>query len=82
VRADWNLYKKFHLLLKACKGTELFEDKTLISSHDFGYGLFLFFLSLIPPKFKWVGDILGFGGDRKKGIKYLDRAREENKIRG
>jgi tetratricopeptide (TPR) repeat protein len=41
-----------------------------------GYGLFQYALSLVPPALQWILNMLGFGGDRKIGVKNMREAAE------
>jgi tetratricopeptide (TPR) repeat protein len=47
----------------------------------FGAGFFYFFLSLVPPKFMWVVEAIGFESDRERGLRYFNMCNEEAGVR-
>jgi tetratricopeptide (TPR) repeat protein len=60
------------------KGYSYLEDaiEANLNNHDaeMGLGMFNYFVSRIPSSFRWMIKIMGFGGDRQKGLEELERA--------
>ncbi len=42
-----------------------------------GFGLFTYLIGSLPKAFRWIASIIGFEGDKKKGLEYLRLANEK-----
>lgn len=68
---SWKHYEicsKFYLE----NSSNLTDQQDAISSLQFGMGLFYFFVSLVPPKFLWIVEAIGFESNRPEGIRLLE----------
>ncbi len=65
-------------VLDGRKGYSYLEDaiETNVNNHDaeMGLGMFNYFISRIPSSFRWLVKMIGFDGDRQKGLEQLERA--------
>jgi tetratricopeptide (TPR) repeat protein len=66
------------------EGKEAFEalDKAIKLNPELydaymGFGLFTYIIGSLPKAFRWIASIIGFEGDKKKGIEYLRIANEK-----
>ncbi len=68
VRALWDGRKGYSYLEDAIEAN--------LNNHDaeMGLGMFNYFVSRIPSSFRWMVKIMGFAGDRQKGLEQLERA--------
>ncbi|MDP2208381.1 MAG: DUF3808 domain-containing protein [Bacteroidota bacterium] len=68
VRAVWDGRKGYSYLENAIEAN--------LNNHDaeMGLGMFNYFVSRIPSSFRWMIKIMGFNGDRQKGLEQLERA--------
>ncbi len=68
VRAVWDGRKGYSYLEDAIEAN--------LNNHDaeMGLGMFNYFVSRIPSSFRWMIKIMGFNGDRQKGLEQLERA--------
>jgi len=53
---------------------EVIEQDPNKSEAYFAIGMFNYFADNVPPGFKWLAALLGFSGDRAKGIEYIKKA--------
>jgi len=68
LRAVWDGRKGYGYLEDAVEA-----DRTNADA-EMGLGLFNYMVSQIPGSFRWVVKLIGFGGDRAKGLEQLERA--------
>lgn len=68
MRAVWDGRKGYSYLGDAIKADPKNHDA------EMGLGLFNYMVSQIPASFRWLVKLIGFGGDRVKGLEQLERA--------
>eukprot|EP01128_Nolandella_sp_AFSM9_P011211 TRINITY_DN792_c0_g1_i2.p1 TRINITY_DN792_c0_g1~~TRINITY_DN792_c0_g1_i2.p1 ORF type:complete len:593 (+),score=152.94 TRINITY_DN792_c0_g1_i2:419-2197(+) len=73
LRRAWKLMEAVYAVVKAEKMDEGLEDSPpdWLSEVLFGFGVFQFIVSLVPPAYKWMVEAMGFTGDRKLGFEKL-----------
>ncbi len=87
LRKSWKVYE---LLVQLVKDT---DDKKLQGRIKFGVGIFHFgtysassdmflVISLIPPTFAWIAEVIGFHADREKALVEMEYARTSGCVRG
>jgi tetratricopeptide (TPR) repeat protein len=71
IKAVWDGRKGFSML------RDLVKEKPDLYDAYLGTGIFDYLLAKIPSGYAWVLKILGYGGDKEKGIKELKIAEEK-----
>eukprot|EP01083_Nonionella_stella_P174755 606677_1 len=72
LRRSWNLFKKLKHDLD--KGVVKSPPEGAVCDLLVGVGVFHFAVSLIPPSFAWLAEVIGFESDRELGIAELEKA--------
>lgn len=72
---SWKVYENSNKILE--QHPFLREQKDGISLLQFGMGLFYFFISLVPRKFLWIVQTIGFEANRSEGIRLLEECHEQ-----
>ncbi|KNC48535.1 uncharacterized protein AMSG_04980 [Thecamonas trahens ATCC 50062] len=67
-------WKAFSALVRELAPCAASLDPYITSSIALGSGMFLFFISLTPPKFLWLVSFVGFEADRERGLDSLRSA--------
>lgn len=77
LRKSWKVFEK---ALRESKSVENFEDE-LQRSLEFGAGFFLFAISIIPPKFLKLVELVGFKADRDGGLQFIRQCHDGDGMR-
>jgi tetratricopeptide (TPR) repeat protein len=83
LRKSWKAFEATQKLLPANAATS--DDPALselVRCVEFGNGIFLWAISIIPKKFLKLVQLVGFKADRDKGLSYLKRAHDGAGVRG
>jgi len=80
LRKCWKYYEECYKIIEEYKGNDLDED--FLCDTIFVAGVYYFAMSLVPPAFIFVVEIVGFQGDRKKGWQILHRCAKRKSLVG
>lgn len=83
LRKSWKAFEATQKLLPTNASTS--DDPALaelVRCVEFGNGIFLWAISIIPKKFLKLVQLVGFKADRDKGLAYLKRAHDGAGVRG
>jgi len=83
IKGAFNLRRSWKIFEKALKQSKEMKtvDPELMTCLKFGAGLFLFALSIIPPKYLRLVEMAGFKADKEAGLHYVKECHNANGIR-
>jgi tetratricopeptide (TPR) repeat protein len=83
MRKAWKAYERLAKLvdLDGSDGDATVFDEALVNCVRFGVGLFFFIISFVPGQVAKLVELIGFVGDRKRGVAYLRAVSESSTAR-
>jgi hypothetical protein len=68
LRKSWKCFEQAQLIAESSKTV---VDQSTLGLIAFGVGTFQFAVSMVPPAFKWIVEMIGYRGDRELAVQRL-----------